>query len=551
MKNSNKIGTLILFVAAMLSSNFSLTQNFESKVDDLLSQDYSGNNPGVTALVYKDGKVLYRKAFGMANLELQVPMKPENVIEIGSITKQFTAVAILMLEEQGKLAIEDEITKHIPDYPTNGKTITIHHLLNHTSGIKSYTGMLDFIEFARKDHTPKDIVDFFKNEPMDFDPGEKYLYNNSGYILLGQIIEKVSRQSYADFITDHIFKPLGMKNSYYGSKTKLISNRAEGYSPYQDGWQKAIPMSMTWPYAAGALMSTVDDMLLWHRAIHSNTLILQESRKKAFSNTTLNNGKPTNYGYGWAVSEINGTPSIEHGGGIFGYTTSGIYVPSEDMYLIVLTNRDGSHPQEISVKIAAHALGKPYETAATAKISLTDAQMKKWVGNYVFDEDVLRSITFENGSLFSQREGSDKLPIYALSENEFVFSDGLASCKFAIQNGKKTVIFSERINKSEGVETDRKPATEKEEIEIDTKILPQYVGEYELAPTFSITVTTKDDKLYIQATGQPQFEVFPESKDTFFLKVVAAKLVFDRDDSGNVIQLTLHQNGQEIPGKKK
>ena len=550
MKNNKKLALVLLVVGALFSSNPASSQNLDAQFETLLTKDYGGTNPGVTALVYKDGEVIYRKAFGMANLELDVAMKPENVIEIGSITKQFTAVAILMLEEQGKLSIEDNITKFIPDYPVQGKTITLHHLLNHTSGIKSYTGMPTFIEFGREDHSPEEIVDFFKNEPMDFDPGEEYLYNNSGYILLGHIIEKVSGKSYADFLQDHIFTPLKMTNSYYGSKIKLIKNRAEGYSPNAEGWQKALPMSMTWPYAAGAIMSNVDDMLLWHKAVHNNTLISADSKEKAFSNSNLNNGKPINYGYGWAINEINGSPMLEHGGGIFGYTTAGLYAPEENVYVIVLTNRDGSHPGEVALSMTAHALGKPYSGAESA-ISLTDAQLKKWVGNYIFDDEVLRSVTFANGKLYSQREGNDKLEIFPLSENMFIFDNGTTSCEFTEENGKKTVLFADRINTSKGVETDQKPATEKEEIEIDTKILPDYVGEFVIAPTFSIVVTTKDEKLYLQATGQPQFQAYPEAEDTFFLKVVAAKLVFERDENGAVNSVVLHQGGQEIKGIKK
>lgn len=550
MKNTNKIGLLILFVAVFLSSNFSSAQKLETTFDKILSKNYSGEKPGATALVYKDGEVLYRKAVGMANLELNVAMTPENVIEIGSITKQFTAVAILMLMEQGKLSAEDEIIKFIPDYPTNKKTITVHHLLNHTSGIKSYTSMESFMSLVRKDMTPTEIIDHFKNEEMEFDPGEEWSYNNSAYIILGHIIEVVSEKSYADFISENIFKPLGMKNSYYGSMTQLIPNRATGYSPAEGGWRNANYLSLTLPYAAGSIMSNVDDMLLWHKAVHNNTLITAESRAKAFTNTTLNNGDPTNYGYGWMINEINGSPSIEHGGGIFGYTTAGIYVPDENLYVIVLTNRDGSSPDGEAVKIAAHALGKPFPDSNT-KVSLKDNQLKKWVGNYDFEGESLSSITFEDGKLFSQREGSSKLPIFPLSEHKFISEDGLASYEFGMQDGKKVVGFSARVNKAKGTETDKKPATEKEEITIDPRVLPDYVGEYELAPTFILTVTTKEDKLFAQATGQPQFEVFPESEDTFFLKVVAAKLVFDRDDSGKVIDVTLHQGGQEMKGMKK
>ena len=176
---------------------------------------------GAAILITKGDKVLYRGGAGMADLELSIPMTADHVFEIGSITKQFTAVAILMLAEAGKLDVQDEITKYLPDYPTEDHKITIHHLLNHTSGIRSYTSM-NLQGIARTDMTPAELIDFFKNEPMDFAPGERWLYNNSGYILLGYIIEKVSGQSYEDFIEQRIFKTLGMENSRYGHKGEII-----------------------------------------------------------------------------------------------------------------------------------------------------------------------------------------------------------------------------------------------------------------------------------------------------------------------------------------
>ncbi|MBT8300784.1 MAG: beta-lactamase family protein, partial [Maribacter sp.] len=418
--------TFLFILAAVYSYTAVFAQNLDKQYDALLQENYNTGKPGVAALVYKDGEVLYRKAFGMANLELEIPMTPDNVFEIGSITKQFTAVSILKLMEQGKLSLEDEITKYLPDYPTNGKTITVHHLLNHTSGIKSYTNMKSFMAMARTDMSPTEIIDHFKNEPMEFDPGEKWKYNNSGYIILGHIIEKISGQSYAEFIAENIFQPLKMDNSYYGSQSKLIKNRASGYSPTEDGFKNADYLSLTLPYAAGSLMANVDDMVKWHKAIHDNTLITAESKALAFTNTALNNGEPTNYGYGWQVNAIQGTPSIEHGGGIFGYVTQGVYVPSENTYVIVLTNRDGASPQDATIKMAALAIGKPYPDTDKS-IKLSKQQLKEWVGNYEFDNEVLRSITLEDGKLYSQREGSSKLELFAISANKFLFEGGTIS----------------------------------------------------------------------------------------------------------------------------
>ena len=542
--------TLLFFIAAAFSYTVVFAQNLDEQFDALLQDNYMVGKPGVTALVYKDGKILYRKAFGMANLELDVPMKPENVFELGSITKQFTAVSILMLMEQGKLNLDDEITKYLPEYPTNGKKITIRNLLNHTSGIKSYTDLPSFRETARTDQSPKEIIAVFKDEPMDFDPGEKWYYNNSGYIVLGYIIEEVSGKSYADFISDNIFVPLEMNNSYYGSKSNLIKKRASGYMPIEGGYKNADYLSMTLPYAAGSLMSCVDDMLLWHKAVHNNTLISAESKTKAFTSGSLNNGKPTHYGYGWQVSEINGTESIEHGGGIFGYVTQGVYVPSENVYVILLTNTNGISPQDPAVKMAALAIGKPYPTEDVS-ISLTSDEMNKWAGNYEFDNDVLRTITLEDGQLYSQREGSDILKLYADSATKFHFEGGLTTYEFTMENGKKVANFAARIAKSKGVETTRKPATEKEVVTIATAILNDYLGSYELQPGFVIKVSTKEGKIFGQATGQPEFEMFAEAEDTFFLKVVAAQLVFGRNESGEVVNLTLNQGGQSLKGDKK
>ncbi len=525
-------------------------QKLENTFDELTKTLYETESPGLAVLVAQNDDILYRKAFGMANMELKVPMKPENVFELGSITKQFTAVAILMLMEEGKVDLQDAITKYIPDYPTDGKTITIHHLLNHTSGIKSYTEMGDLSSFAKNAKTPTELIDYFKNEPMDFDPGEEWHYSNSGYIVLGHIIEEVSGMTYADFIKKRVFEPLGMTNSYYGSKTRLIPNRANGYMPSEAGYRNADFISMTLPYAAGSLMSCVDDMFLWYKAVRDNTLISAESKAKAFTNTTLNNGETTNYGYGWQIDDINGVGSIEHGGGIFGYVTQGVYVPSEEVYVIILTNRNGNSPQRTAIKMAAHAIGKAFPSSEKA-VSLSEAQLQKWVGNYAFENSVYRNITLENGSLYSQREGSEKLKLYPVSESTFHFENSFASYEFGTDNGKRTVLFSERINESKGMETDKKPATEKETISIDPKILVDYVGTYELQPGFSVAVTVKDNKLFAQATGQPEIEIFPEAKDTFFLKVVAAQLVFGRDEQGTVVEVTLKQSGQEMTGSKQ
>ena len=195
--------TLITILQAL--NNPALSQNQEKKFDEVLNEQNFKDSPGFAALVAKNNKIIYRKAFGYANLELDVPMTPENIFRIGSITKQFTACAILKLEEEGKLSLQDDITKFIDDYPTHGYTITIEHLLTHTSGIKSYTSMRSWDnEMRKKDFTPEEMIDFFKNEPMDFAPGEEFRYNNSAYFMLGYIIEKASGKTYEEYLKDKV-----------------------------------------------------------------------------------------------------------------------------------------------------------------------------------------------------------------------------------------------------------------------------------------------------------------------------------------------------------
>ena len=216
----------IITLLSLHSNSISYAQNLESKIDSLLQEKYPANAPGATFLIAKRGNIIYKKAFGLSNLELNVAMKPNNVFEIGSMTKQFTAISILMLVEKGKLNLDDEITKFIPDYPTNGHKITVHHLLTHTSGIKDFTKVKGLNAISNQDLAPLELINFFKNEPVDFAPGEKSLYNNSGYVILGYIIETITGQSYGDFIEEQIFKKLGMASSKYGSHSEVIKNRA-------------------------------------------------------------------------------------------------------------------------------------------------------------------------------------------------------------------------------------------------------------------------------------------------------------------------------------
>lgn len=536
---------------AVVSLNISLVsaQDYIQNVDAYLKEQYPSTGPGVSFLIAKKGKTIYQKAFGKANMELGVSMSSDNVFEIGSITKQFTAISILMLMEDGKLSIDDEITKYIPDYPTQGKKITIHHLLNHTSGIKSYTGMANFRNRAKTDISPKDLIDLFKNEPMDFEPGEQYKYNNSGYILLGYIIEKVSGETYAGFLNNRIFKPLGMTSSSFGSRKQLIQNRAAAYSETNTGYENADYLSMSIPYSAGAIISTTGDLLKWQNALNKNMLIKKENYEKAINGSTLNNGKHISYGFGFEEGNINGSKTIEHNGGIFGYTSMGIYIPEEEIFVSGLTNCDCKDISGVTARIASIAIGKPYPDKKNA-IKLTEKELEKWVGTYKFEDETIRFITLEKGQLYSQKESSKKFPLYPVTSKHFIFENGSQSYFFSDKNASKEVSFKKNGNSFLGVYIDRKPSAVKTEIILPVESLDKYVGKYQLTPSMILEITRKQSQIFGQLTGQPSFELFAEGDNSFFLKVVDAQLKFIENSAGRVTNSVLQQNGREISGKK-
>jgi len=257
-----------------------------SRIDASIAPLYKADAPGSTIIVTKDGKTVFRKAYGMADTGAKLAMSPDMSLRLGSITKQFTAVAILKLAEQGKLSVGDDFRKYLPDFPDKGKTITIEHLLTHTSGIPSYTGLPGFRASMAKDVTVNELIATFKDLPLEFAPGARFAYNNSGYILLGAVIEKVSGQRYADFMATQIFDPLGMQHTAYEGFERNKVLAARGHEGRDGAFRPAAALSMTLPYAAGSLVSTVDDLARWDAAITAGKL-LKPARFTVFHNGVL------------------------------------------------------------------------------------------------------------------------------------------------------------------------------------------------------------------------------------------------------------------------
>ncbi|HEY2726470.1 MAG TPA: serine hydrolase domain-containing protein, partial [Parafilimonas sp.] len=313
----------------------SLTQ----KLDALISSTYQSISPGCVVLVAKNDSIIYEKAFGVANIELNVPMNPEMIFRLGSITKQYTAVSILQLIEEGKISLQDSIQKFIKDFPFKGHTIMIENLLTHTSGIVDYEA-LDFPipNAIRVDFPAKQIIDSLSKLPLDFTPSSQFHYSNSNYFLLAYIIEQVSGKSYQDYLTKNIFKPAGLTNTFYDSPTEIIPNRINGYAKYDGKYFNAGYISMSQAFGAGALVSNVEDMFKWHEALYNYKLIKKETLEKAFTPFTLSDGTKSSYGYGWFIKSRNDYTSIEHAGGIDGFQSDEIYFPEQNIFIATLYN---------------------------------------------------------------------------------------------------------------------------------------------------------------------------------------------------------------------
>jgi D-alanyl-D-alanine carboxypeptidase len=528
-------------------------ETLAKRIDAVMAEIYKPDQPGAAIIVRKDGKTIFRKGYGMADLELGVPVAPDMIFRLGSITKQFTAVSILMLAEQGKLGLQDEITKFLPDYPTQGRKITVEHLLTHTSGIQSYTDMPEWLPLWRKDFTVPELIDLFKNKPMQFEPGERWAYNNSGYILLGAIIEKVSGETYESFVTNHIFKPLGMKGSSYGHTERIIRRRIPGYQSGKDGFINAPYLSMTQPYAAGSLLSTVDDLAVWSDAVFSGKLVKKEWLDKATTPYKLKDGESSGYGYGLCIADFGGHRSIEHGGGINGFTTYEVTLPEDHIFLAILTNSaiEGRDPEPQAVKIAWLALGLTEPERKVVSLAAND--LDPLAGVYVNVQKQEYYVSREGTKLFALRQGGAKNELYPASSEEFFLKDNPARVMFVKDPGGRVtgMRIQSRIGPAQVfTKTDKPLPSPRKQIALDPRLYDRLAGDYELAPGFTITIIRRGDKLFSQATGQAEVELFPESETRFFLKVVDAQVDFDLDAAGKTTGLVLHQGGRDLPAKK-
>lgn len=400
MKHTLTLLTTALCLSLVSHATHAFSQpELQHKMQTLVAQKAKADQPGFTVLVRKGDQVMLRGGYGMANLELAVPMQANSNLRLASQTKQFTAMAVLQLVHAGKISLQHKVGAVLKDYPAVGRDISIHQLLTHTSGIPNLSRMPEFKENKAKDATLAEMLALFNDKPLQFTPGSRFMYSNSNYVLLTAIIEAASQQSYADYLQQHIFQPLGMKHTGYDNATAIIPNRAAGYDQNGSTFQNAAVISMTRPQGAGALHSTVDDMNLWDQALYGNKLVPQALLQQSFIQHPNTEGQPQPYGYGWMMADLEQLPTQEHSGGIEGFSSYIIRIPAEQVYVVVLANSSYFDSYTLAVKLAAIAIGKPIEPKA---IVLSTQTKQAIVGNYSFDDGTERHISLQQGELVCQ-----------------------------------------------------------------------------------------------------------------------------------------------------
>ena len=571
----NTFAFALLAVLAFQTSAFA--QDKAAKIDQLISLYHKYGQFNGSALVADNGKVVYKKGFGLANMEWNIPNTPDTKFRLGSITKQFTATLILQLAEQGKIKLDGKLIDYLPDYRKDtGAKVTIHNLLSHTSGIPSYTSLPGF--FANVSRNPFTVDDFIKkyaSGELEFEPGTKFVYSNSGYFLLGAIVEKVTGKPYAQVLKENIFDPVGMKNSGYDQWNTIIGKRATGYTNTPRGYETAPYLDMSIPYAAGSLYSTVEDLYLWDQALYGEKILSAKSKELMFT-PNLNN-----YGYGFVMTKATLAPPtklvvpvIQHGGGINGFNTQIVRMVDEKRLIVLLDNAEhGQYLNRMVQGIMSILYDQPYDAPKQSIATvLIKSVLEKDVASAIKEYRALKAgptaAEYDFGEMELNRLGYQLLQMKKIADAIEIFklnvemypqvANGYDSLGEAYMvNGDKELSIA---NYKKSLELDPKNTNataklasltgERKDVKVDPKIYDAYAGEYELGPGFIITITNENGKLMGAPTGQTKVELVPSSETDFFLKEVNAQITFIKNAEGKVTELILNQNGRKMPAKK-
>jgi CubicO group peptidase (beta-lactamase class C family) len=552
---------LLLLIFGCSTQPSETISSIEGKIDSLMSHSFENGLFNGTILISQNNEVTYRKSLGYANFDTKELLKPESSFYLASVSKQFTTMAVMILKERGKISYEDKLSSFFPDFPEYANEVTIRHMMTHTSGIPDHYRLDAYRVGLNND----DVYNILVNQDtLDFAPGSRYQYSNGGYVLLSMIVEKVSQQPFHEFMRDNIFTPLEMSNTLvYDQSEPEVSNRAIGFNARRDLDDYEI-----FTTGAGGIYSNIDDLFKWDQALNTSKLISLETLNEAYQPYILSSGDTTDYGFGWGVNLEDNW--VGHSGGLSGFRTYlRRYLDTGDAIILLTNNGNAFDLRGIvagldnilsneafefpRVRISAR-LRKLIESKGMDKaIEMVRQLQTNNNDEFVYDEFVINSLGY---SYLQDEDVENALKIFQLNiemrphsgnaydsyaEALLIGGDTAASIENYIKSVKQNPNNLNGINNLEllGVDTNEiLPDIEHSEDELE-----EFVGKYQLEPDFILEIIREGNELFIKPTGEEKTPIFPASEIMFYSKLVDAQITFNKDDNGQVVSLTLHQNG--------
>lgn len=519
-----------------------------SAFDALLSQSINADKPGVTVVISRHGEVIYQASRGVADIEAKRPLADNDLLLIGSITKQYAAAAVLKLAAEGQLALSDSVGTLLADERFND--VTVAQLLNHTSGIASYTSIPGYMmdERITRDLTTAELIEVFAELPRDFAPGERWAYNNSGYVLVGAVIEAVTGMPWHAYIDQALLQPLALKATGYYTDANSQPYPIQGYTG-GDAIAPALPMSITQPHAAGALAATALDVDRWQYALHSGKVLSAAWYTQMVTPTEV----MPNYGFGLGLGNFLGQTLREHSGGIHGFVSDGIWLEESQLSVVVLANSDTPQmsPSMLTKRLAAIALGQALPIDWSAQPLAAEA-LQQLHGSYQIDADTQRYLIHRDGELFSQRQGGSESKAIYVGNDTFALQDSLAyfSVKRDADGAVQGVDFYQAGAVTPGyAEKVSDEVVTRAVIELTEQQALRLTGDYQLQPGFVIQIRLTASGLTAQATGQNAFALAAASANELYNTQFGITLEFAADEAVPT-QLILLQGGARMPAPR-
>lgn len=528
--------TLTIAIAVLAACQAAPEDKTSRRIDEIVSFRVANKEFSGSVLIAKGDDIVFNKSYGLANIEWAVPNTTTTKFRLGSITKQFTAAAILLLEEDGKLNLEDPVRVHWPEAPRAWEKVTIFHLLTHTSGMAPPDEAWRFSEGPAEE-----TVGHFRDRPLEFEPGSEFRYSNSGFILLAYLIERISGQSYSDFLQERILTPLGMKDSGVESNGPIVANRASGYADSENGWVHGAYLSMPSSIGSGAVYSTTEDLLRWTRGLFGGRLLKANSLEKMLTPFK------DDFALGVEVSNENGHKVIRHGGSIEGFNALLAYYPDDEMTLAVLANLEGAADglaRRLSGFMHGDTVVLPSEKV---EINLSDVALRKFAGIYELSPDANWVITFSDGKLTARLGTQPPSNLLAEAPNRFFVPDVDGELEFEQDPGGAVTSV---ILHQDGATGRAKRLPERVEAKLSDEVLLRHTGIYEFAPGVDVVITLENGFLVAKPPRDPKQQLYPESETKFFFKTFNAAVEFVRNQAGKTTGLVFRSATQNLAASR-